>query len=116
MQIRVAKCIAKVAPHAGVSGIDPQVLTRDTEELAAHARDPFVYHGKISAKIGVELLHAMQGLAPRLADVNWPCLVVQGMADTLTTGVDQLQAKAPPANLTVKVIPFFLRPTVRILN
>ncbi len=50
----------------------------------AYVSDPFVYRGKISARLGGELIKTIRKLPPQLPEIRLPTLIMHGTADRLS--------------------------------
>ena len=85
------------------SSIDPRVLTRDKVLLENRTADPLM-HGKISAKLGTQMLYEGQRLLDEALSVNFPLLVMHGDADELTSHqASALFAKRAGPKCTLKI-------------
>jgi alpha-beta hydrolase superfamily lysophospholipase len=58
-------------------------ICRDPAVVAAYLADPLVYQGKITARLGAEMLGAMERLRREAGGVRLPLLILQGAADRL---------------------------------
>jgi acylglycerol lipase len=58
-------------------------ICRDPAVVAAYLADPLVYQGKITARLGTEMLRAMARLRKEAARIRLPLLILQGSADRL---------------------------------
>jgi acylglycerol lipase len=82
--IHMARFLARIMPGLGVASIDAAGISRDKAVVAAYVNDPLVYRGKVSARLGVELLNEMENAIPaRLSKINLPVLILQGTDDRL---------------------------------
>ncbi len=85
------------------SAIDPRVLTRDKVLLESRMTDTLM-HGKISAKLGTQMLNEGQRLLEEASLVNFPLLVMHGDADGLTSHqASALFAKRAGPKCTLKI-------------
>jgi len=84
-QIKLARWLSALFPRMGVAPIESAAVSRRPEVVNAYRNDPLVFHGKISARLGAELLDMMErelpGYLPRL---NLPLLVMYGSEDKLS--------------------------------
>jgi len=72
-------------PKLGVAPIESASVSRCPEVVAAYRNDPLVYHGKISARLGAELLNVMEKELPGyLPQIALPLLVMYGSEDKLS--------------------------------
>lgn len=83
-QIFLAHLLAFLAPKFGVDKIDASAISRDKRVIEAYENDSLVYRGKISAKMGMELLKAMQKLRKNMAEISLPVLIMSGTMDSLS--------------------------------
>jgi acylglycerol lipase len=82
---QLARIISVLAPNLGVSKLDAGGISRDPMVVGAYLRDPLVYTGKISARLGAELLKAIeQTIPPKMPAISLPVLIMHGTADTLS--------------------------------
>ncbi len=85
---RLAKMIAKVLslvlPKMGVSIIDASTISQDKAVVDAYINDPLVYRGKISARLGAEILRVTEKLPSRLPQITLPILIMHGGEDRLS--------------------------------
>lgn len=59
------------------------LMSRDPAEVESYDQDPWLYHGKINAGTGRQLLQANHRIGRHLDRIRVPFLVIQGLADTL---------------------------------
>jgi acylglycerol lipase len=83
LTIAIGKILSVVAPQVGVLPVRPEFVSRDPVVVAAYSNDPLVFHKKTPARLAAELLRSINGLGPRLQDMQLPLLVMQGTADRL---------------------------------
>jgi alpha-beta hydrolase superfamily lysophospholipase len=69
--------------------------------------DPLVYHGRMPARTGAEILRAARQLAPRLSEFRLPLLIMHGGDDWLADpeGSRQLHDRAASHDKTLKLYP-----------
>ena len=84
LSILMAKVLSFLMPKVGVSPIDASTISRDKTVVEAYVNDPLVYRGKISARLGVELLNTMENLPSRITELSLPILIMHGSADRLS--------------------------------
>ncbi|MDD5128003.1 MAG: lysophospholipase [Dehalococcoidales bacterium] len=80
----MAPILSVLLPKMGVTALDASAICRDEAVVSAYINDPLVYRGKVTARLGAELLRAMQRLPSLLAEIKLPVLILQGTADRLT--------------------------------
>lgn len=83
MTIVVGRAISVLAPNFGLVRIDFDGLSHDPEVVQAYIEDPLVYQGKYTARMGAELLGAMQRVSVEAGKITLPALIVHGGDDYL---------------------------------
>ena len=63
--------------------MDSDGLSRDSSVVEAYVNDPLVYTGKATARLGAELIKAMQNVTLQAANINLPIMIAQGSDDKL---------------------------------
>ena len=81
--IFMGKILSKILPKAGILQLDSKGVSRDPAVVDAYINDPFVYTGKITARLGAEMLKAMQDVTNSAARIKLPLMIVQGGDDIL---------------------------------
>lgn len=84
-KIMLAWLIGGIIPKLPLAGLPPNQISRVAEEQQAYDADPLVYHGKMNAGTGKELLLANLAIGKSLPYISIPLLVLQGSADTLVS-------------------------------
>jgi alpha-beta hydrolase superfamily lysophospholipase len=80
-----ARILSVLLPKLGISPIDASAISRDPGIVEAYRNDPLVYHGKIRARLGAELIDTMQKLLPvKMGKIELPILVMHGALDRLS--------------------------------
>ena len=72
-----------IMPKAGLVQLDAEGVCRDPAVVHAYANDPLVYTGKITARLGAELLKAMKRVTEQAPKIRLPIMIVQGSDDKL---------------------------------
>jgi len=81
----LARIASRLAPGIGVSSLDAAFISKDPAVVKAYTGDPLVYTGKISARLGAEILHAIEDtIPPLLQTLELPILIMQGTEDRLS--------------------------------
>ncbi len=81
--IFVGKIISAVWPRLGMIKLEEDAVSRDPAVLKAYKEDPLVFHGKITARLGAEMLKAMGKIEAEARKIKLPMLILQGKADRL---------------------------------
>jgi acylglycerol lipase len=80
----MARVLSAILPRMGVSTIDASAISRDKAVVDAYVNDPLVYRGKVSARLGSELLAMMDKYLPsRIPELKLPMLIMHGTEDHL---------------------------------
>ncbi len=82
--ILMAKVLSVILPKMGVSALDASGISRDKAVVEAYVKDPLNYTGKLSARVGAELLKTMAMLQKRLSEITLPILIMQGSQDRIS--------------------------------
>ncbi|MCB0158128.1 MAG: lysophospholipase [Caldilineaceae bacterium] len=103
--IAVGKVISRIMPKLGVLALDDSGISRDPAVLQAYRNDPLVFQGKTPARLGAEMLSAMQRVTDAAATITLPILIVQGTGDTLVdpSGAQLLYDKVGSPDKTLKL-------------
>lgn len=85
LSVTIARSLSVLLPRLGVSAIDASAVSRDARVVQAYRNDPLVYHGKVRARLGAELINAMQKYLPgRMSGIKLPVLIMHGTQDRLS--------------------------------
>lgn len=82
--IIVARVLSLLLPKMGLDVIDASAISQDKTVVDAYVGDPLVYRGKIRARLGAELIKAIQILLPQMSKIYLPILIMHGTADRLS--------------------------------
>lgn len=99
-----AKVASKLAPSLVIdNSLDRTGLARDPQVEKIYSADPLV-HGKISAKLGFDLIQNGQYILQHASEISLPLLLMVGSADRLVNpaAVSQLASLAPKNKITYK--------------
>lgn len=83
--LALSSILSRLSPTLPVAPLESKYVSRDPQVVAAYDADPFVYHGKVMARTGNELLAAAGKVRARLDSVDQPVLFISGDADKLTS-------------------------------
>ncbi len=81
--IALGRVASRLAPRVGVAALDASGVSRDPAVVAAYRNDPLVYTGKVTARLGAEILNSMQRLERDAPKITVPLLILQGTADRM---------------------------------
>ncbi|MGQ0578881.1 MAG: lysophospholipase [Betaproteobacteria bacterium] len=103
--IFAGRILSALLPGIGMLGLDAHGVSRDPAVVAAYVNDPLVFTGKATARIGAEMLKAMQRVKAEANRIRLPVLIVQGGADKLVdpAGARMLHDLIGSADKTLKV-------------
>ena len=72
-------------PRLRLARMGSSMLSRDSEVIAQFRADPLVFHGRIPARTGAEILRISEEICQRASDVTLPMLILQGTADAVVS-------------------------------
>ncbi len=99
-----AKQTSKTFPKLRASsGVDPQLLSHDPEEVEAYINDPLVNYKKITARLGWEMIKSFEEAPDIVGDFKLPVLIQRGAEDSVMTGTEELKDAFTVSDLTYKV-------------
>ena len=103
--IFVGKILSIITPKAGLIQLDAEGVSRDPAVVDAYVNDPLVYTGKITARLGAELLKAMQYVTDQAPKIRLPIMIVQGSNDKLVdpSGAQLLYDLVSSKDKTIKI-------------
>jgi alpha-beta hydrolase superfamily lysophospholipase len=81
--ITMGKVLSVLMPKFRITGIDAAGVSRDPAVVQAYVDDPLVFTGKMTARLGAELLEAMQRIVLQASRIVLPILILQGSDDLL---------------------------------
>lgn len=101
----VGRILSKLAPKAGLIGLDANLVSRDPKVVADYIADPLVFTGKIGARLAAELIDAMAVAEANAPKLTLPLLLLHGGADGLTSpeGSRMLHDRAASRDKTLKL-------------
>lgn len=80
----VAPLISKLFPKMGVTVLDATAISQDKAVVDAYVNDPLVHRGKITARLGMELLKTVNRLPSQIPAINLPIIIMHGTEDRLS--------------------------------
>jgi alpha-beta hydrolase superfamily lysophospholipase len=81
--LALGRALSRFAPNTGVLRLPLNRISRDPRVVDAYNNDPLVYRTPIRARLGAEMLDAMDRVDAGLPALRVPLLVMQGTADGL---------------------------------
>lgn len=85
LAVVAAKALSRFLPRLPLQRIETAAISRDPEVVKSYVDDPLVHHGGISAKMGGEMLSAMERLRRGMACIQMPLLILHGGADRIVS-------------------------------
>ena len=103
--IAVGKIISRILPKMGVLALDDSGISRDPAVVQAYRADPLVFQGKTPARLGAEMLGAMQRVTDAASTITLPILILQGTGDMLVnpSGAQILYDKVGSTDKTLEL-------------
>lgn len=80
---RAARLVSRFAPKLPVQHLDTDALARDKGVVERYRNDPLVYHGKVKARLGAEMLQAGPYVLGHAPSIRLPLLLMHGTADRI---------------------------------
>jgi acylglycerol lipase len=101
LQRKTLDTVAKVAPGVRPLALPADAVSRDPQVVQRYVDDPLVHSGKITAGLIAALFGAIDGFAPRYADLRVPIWIGHGTDDQLVevAGSHALEAAAVNADV-----------------
>jgi len=78
-----ARLLSRLAPRFPLARLKADGVSRDQGVVKAYVRDPLVHAGKVTARLGAELLTTMQQVSVEAPRISLPILIVQGEQDSI---------------------------------
>ena len=103
--IMVARALSLLLPKMGLDVIDASAISQDKSVVDAYVSDPLVYRGKIRARLGAELIKAIQTLPRQMPRISLPILIMHGSEDRLSDpeGSQMLYERVSSRDKTLKL-------------
>ena len=80
---RISGVLGTLLPQLPVATIDSSGISRISEEVRRYDDDPLIYHGRVRARPGAQLLRATQCIQAQLEAFTQPLFVFHGTDDRL---------------------------------
>jgi acylglycerol lipase len=103
--IFIGKILSILLPRTGILQLDAEGVSKDPAVVDAYVNDPLVYTGKITARLGAEMLKTMRDVTERAAKITLPVMIVQGSDDILVdpSGAQLLYDRVGSEDKTIKI-------------
>uniref|UniRef100_H0UZY9 Monoglyceride lipase n=1 Tax=Cavia porcellus TaxID=10141 RepID=H0UZY9_CAVPO len=104
-KVFAAKVLNLVLPNLSLGAIDPNILSRNKEEVESYNSDPLVHHGGLRVSFGIQLLNAVSRVERGMHKLTLPFLLLQGSEDHLcdSKGAYLLMDGAKSQDKTLKI-------------
>ncbi len=101
----LGRVMSVLAPEFSLdNGLDVQEISRDERVVAAYQQDPLV-HGKISARMGIDLIDSGRWALENAAGLDLPLLLIHGSADRITSPeASRAFASLAPARTSLHIL------------
>ncbi len=106
--VSIGKMLSRFTPKLGVAPpVDPIWISRDPAVVESYRTDPLIYHGKVRARPGYEIILGSRAFAAKASNFTLPLLVLQGGADRVIpqSGLDMVFPTIGSADKTMKIFP-----------
>ncbi|XP_046570972.1 monoglyceride lipase-like isoform X1 [Haliotis rubra] len=105
VKVTVGRLVGRMFPQFPIIKLDSKNVSRDPEVVHKYDTDPLVYHGKLKARWGSEMLATLQDITSNLGSVEWPFIVLHGTEDKMCdpAGSKLLHEKAQSKDKTLKI-------------
>jgi acylglycerol lipase len=81
--ILAGRLLSALIPKVGLVLLEAEGVSRDPAVVQAYSTDPLVYRGKMTARLGAEMLAAMERIRDTADRITLPILILQGGSDRL---------------------------------
>jgi alpha-beta hydrolase superfamily lysophospholipase len=105
LTLLAGKVLSALLPRLGLVRLEAEGVSRDPVVVRAYRQDPLVFTGKITARLGTELLQAMGRVLAEAQKISLPLLILQGAEDKLVDpqGAQVLFDRVSSVDKTIKV-------------
>lgn len=103
--IRLARLLSILTPNLGMTSLNFDELSSDPDAVEAARNDELMNHGKVGARLGSEIVRAMQRVMEAAGQITLPLIVLQGAEDRIVDpdGSRNFHAAAGSKDKTLKV-------------
>ena len=81
--IALGRILSRILPKFGIIKLEADGICRDPAVVQEYLNDPLVCTGKVTARLGAELLKATERITSEAQKINLPVLIVHGEKDKL---------------------------------
>lgn len=101
----VAKFLSTVWPTLGMFAVAPELVSRDTDEVAKYANDPLNAHAKVPVRTLAEIVRFVEMVPALLPVLSVPTLLLHGSDDKLAgvAGSQMIHDRISSTDKTLKV-------------
>ncbi len=105
--VAAGRVLSRITPELGVMKLPLRKISRDPEVVAAYLADPLVHPRRVRARLGAEMLRAMEEVAAGLPRLTLPVLAMQGSEDALVdpSAAAYVHARVGSAERALRVYP-----------
>ena len=105
MNIIMAKILSVLMPKAGVVPLEHEYISRDPQVVDAYIKDPLVYDGKTTARLGTECLSMMKRVEEEASLITLPIFILHGGDDKMVArgAAEMLEANVSSKDKTLKI-------------
>jgi alpha-beta hydrolase superfamily lysophospholipase len=105
LTLRILNLLARFAPKMGTVTLDTSTLSKDQEVVTTYQNDPLVWHGKIPARVGAELIDGANLARAKANEITIPVLLMHGANDRLVNpkGTPAIYEQIASADKTLKL-------------
>ncbi len=82
--VKISSVLGALLPKLPTVKLDPTAISRDEEVVKNYETDPLIFHGKLPARTGAQMIKAMKTIMQKAATIHLPILVLHGTSDRLT--------------------------------
>ena len=103
--IQASQLLGRYVPRLPTTRVPFSYVSRDPQVVARFYADPLVYHRRVSAHTGAELVRATREIDVHMERLSLPLLIMHGTEDRVVDvrGSRQLYARAQSSDRTLKL-------------
>ena len=105
--VAAGRLVARVAPELGLLRLPLDKISRDPAVTTAYMSDPWVHPRRVRARLGAEMLRAMDEVRSGLPGLTLPVLVMQGSEDRLVdpSAAEYVHSRVGSRDRTLRIYP-----------